>query len=169
VYVTQIFPELGAPDNFDGTLFMRSTAAFSAVALRLTEEATGEKLATLPVTLDGMYRPYINTVRITSTQRSTALLNFSIDVTDDDSDVATALSTSVTAIAIVDFGNGIGDYGAFTMNGTGVMGHPTGTITGSFQPRVTGIPSGFTAVMELWLYDSLGNVSNVVDVPVKYN
>src|SRR5262249_98083 len=83
-YVTQIFPELGSAMNFDGALFMRSPIAFSAIALRLTEEVSGEKLATLPVTPSGMYRPSINTIRITSTQRSTALINFSVDITDYD-------------------------------------------------------------------------------------
>jgi hypothetical protein len=167
-YVTELFPELGSTD-FDGALFMRSSTAFSALALRLADDPSGTKLATLPVAVDGMFRPSINTIRVTSTVRSTATVNFSIDVTDYDSDLATASSTSISAVAITDFGSGISDFGVVTMNGTGLVGRQSGTITGTFQARVTGIPSNFTATFEIWLYDSVGNFSNIVTVPAKFN
>src|SRR5262249_3088007 len=54
-FVTEIFPQLASVSDFDGALSIRSATAFSALALRLT----GDKLATLPVADNGMFRPTI--------------------------------------------------------------------------------------------------------------
>ena len=46
-------------------------------------------------------------------------MNFQIDVTDADSDLATSSSTSVSGMGYVDFGPNIGfDYGPVTIDGT---------------------------------------------------
>src|SRR5262249_8698743 len=96
-FVTEIFPELATAADFDGALSMRSSTEFSALALRLSYD----KIATLPVAPFGMFRPAITGARVTSTQRTQGIVNFEVDVTDLDSDVATSSSTTVLAIGIV--------------------------------------------------------------------
>src|SRR5262249_44097108 len=60
-FVTEIFPQLASLTDFDGALSIHSTTPFSALALRLSSD----KLATLPVAANGMYRPSITGLRIT--------------------------------------------------------------------------------------------------------
>jgi hypothetical protein len=161
--VTQIFPQLDSVADFDGALSVRSSTPFSALALRLI----GDKIATLPVAENGMYRPSITGLRITAAQRSPAQVNFEIDVTDFDSDIATSSSTTVASVAIVDFGSTY-DFGPVNMDGAGLVNRPSGTLKGTFQPRVTGIPSGFSADFYIFFFDSAGNLSNFVGVPVRF-
>lgn len=162
-FVTEIFPQLASVADFDGALSVRSSTPFSALALRLI----GDKIATLPVAENGMYRPSITGLRITATQRSPAQVNFEIDVTDFDSDIATSASTAVTSVAIVDFGTTY-DFGPVNMDGAGLVNRPTGTLKGTFQPRVTGIPSGFLADFYIFFFDSVGNLSNFVGMPIRF-
>ena len=143
---------------------MHSSAALSALALRLTSG----KIATLPVSGQGMYRPFISKITVTSAQRSPAQVNFSIDVRDYDADLATASSTSVSAVAVTVFTADIGDSGNITLNGTSMVGLQNGTLSGSFQPRVNNIPSGFTATLYVYVFDALGNQSNIITIPAKF-
>src|SRR5262249_110249 len=121
-FVTELFPQFGSSD-FDGALSIHSSTGFSALALRLSFD----KLATLPVAENGMYRPTITTVRITGTQRAGAQVSFQIDLTDSDQDVATSSSASVNVTAYVDFGSSVGyDFGSFTIDGSGMLNRLTG-------------------------------------------
>ena len=160
-FVTELFPQLAAASDFDGALAIHSAAPFSALALRLS----ADKLATLPVAGDGMYRPSITGLRITNTQRNApARVSFQIDVSDFDSDLATSESTSVAAIALIDFGSSGFDSGGIAIDGTGILSRANGTLSGVFQPpHVTGnVPSGTQFVLYIYIADSAGNASNVV-------
>jgi hypothetical protein len=163
-FVTEIFPELASLADFDGALSIHSSIPFSALALRLI----GDKIATLPVADDGMYRPFITGLRITSTQRSPAQVNFEVDLTDFDADIATTSSTTVSANVLVDFGANVFDFGEITMDGTNIVNRPTGTLRGAFQSRFTGVPSGLSAVLYFVVDDSAGNASNFVGVPFRF-
>src|SRR5205823_9063120 len=77
-FVTEFFPQLASVSDFDGALSLHGAAIFAATALRLT----GAKSAALPIASNSMYRPAINTVRVTKTQGSPARISFEIDVTD---------------------------------------------------------------------------------------
>jgi hypothetical protein len=163
-FVTEIFPQLASQTDFDGALSIHSATPFSALALRLI----ADKIATLPVAANGMYRPAITSLRVTGTQRSPAQVNFEIDVTDFDSDIATSSSTMTSGLAYVDFGNNIYDVGFINLDGTSVINRASGTLRGSFQPRVTGVTSGVPAVLFVFIQDSLGNESNVVAIQFKF-
>ena len=166
-FVTEIFPQLATEPDFDGALFIHSPTSFSALALRLS----GDKVATLPVWAEGMFRPSITNMRITRTQRTVpAEVSFEIDLTDFDSDIAVSGSTSVAAIVLLDFGNSGSDSGDITIDGTALVNRATGTLSATFRPpRVTGaIPAGFQAVLYILLFDSLGNSSNVVAVSFRF-
>jgi hypothetical protein len=165
-FVTELFPQLGSSD-FDGALSVHSSTPFSAVALRLS----GDKLATLPVAENGMYRPSITGLRITGTVRSGAQVSFQVDLADFDSDIATASSTSVSAIAYIDFGSSIGfDFGSFTIDGTAMLNAMTGTLSGTFKPpNITRtVPSGTPAVFYIVISDFSGNASNLIGIPVRF-
>jgi hypothetical protein len=165
-FVTEIFPDI-ASTGFTGALSMSSSASFSSIALRLT----GDKIATLPTANDGMYRPAITAVRVSSTQRSNGQVNFQIDVTDLDSDIASTSSTSVSGLGYVDFGPNIGyDYGPVTIDGTSLLNKRSGTLSGSFKPPdLTGsIPSGTPVMFYIQISDSLGNLSNFVSIQGRY-
>src|SRR5262249_25040246 len=159
-------PELASLTDFDGALSIHSSTPFSALALRLSSD----KLATLPVAANGMYRPSITGLRITRTQRSGAQVSFEIDVTDFDSDVATSASTSVSATALIDFGSTGYDVGPMDLAASGILSRATGTLSGTFQPpNVSGtVPGGVSAVFYIQIQDSLGNTSNVVNIPVRF-
>ncbi len=165
-FVTELFPVLASAPDFDGALSIHSPAAFTALALRLT----GDKIASLPVAEDGMYRPSITALRITRTQRSPAQVSFDIDVNDYDSDLVTAASTSIVADALIDFGTSGYDLAQITIDGRNMLDRTNGTISGVFQPpHVTGaVPSGTPAVLYVRVYDSAGNVSNVVAFSFKF-
>jgi hypothetical protein len=164
-FVTEIFPQ--ALPSFTGALDIYCPTAFSAVALRLT----GPNLATLPLSDQGMYRPAITALRVTSTVKSPAQVNFSMDVTDFDADLASATSVAVLADAEVaaTAANGGQVSGQISIDGTAMINQTTGTISGSFQlPGVASLPSGFTGIFYIEIYDSKSNVSNIVSVPVKF-
>jgi hypothetical protein len=166
-FVTELFPNVAAASRFDGAVSFHSSSSVSAVALRLN----GETIATLPLAANGMYRPAITALRITQAQRSPAQVNFEVDVTDFDSDVATAGSSTVMANVFIDFGNAGYDLGPVTINGTGLIGRAVGTLSGSFPlPHVTGtIPSGTPALFYIHqLFDASGNESNAVRIPVTF-
>ena len=144
---------------------MRSSTSFSALALRLSSN----NVATLPVALDGMYRPSITGLRITRAQRSPAQVNFEIDVSDFDSDLATSSSTAVAGNVYIDAGNNGEDYGPVTIDGTAMLNRAVGTLGGAFQLHVTGaIPSGFSVSFYIQVSDSAGNESNIVAIPIRF-
>jgi len=157
-FVTELFPQLNSVADFDGALALRSTTDFSALALRLTND----KIATLPVSDNGMYRPSITGLRIVSTQRSPGQVSFDVDLRDFDSDVATSSSRSVSMDVFLDFGNSVFDSGLVSVDGAGIIDQPTGSLRGTFQSRFTGIPSGQPAALFVRIVDSAGNTSNVV-------
>jgi hypothetical protein len=165
-FVTEIFPQLASLSDFDGALSIHSTTSFSALALRLI----ADKIATLPVAANGMYRPAITGLRITGTQRAPAQVNFEIDVTDFDSDLATSSSTMISALAFVDFGSAGYDAGIVSIDGASVANRANGTLRGSFQPpRVTGtVPANTPANFFVYIQDSLGNESNFVGIPFRF-
>ena len=165
-FVTEFFPQLASVSDFDGALSLHGAAIFAATALRLT----GAKIAALPIAPNGMYRPTINTVRATKTQRSPAQISFEMDVADYDSDIATDSSTNVSGVAYVDFGDAGYDYGPVTIDGTRLVNRASGTLSGTFQPpNVTGaVPSGYTAGFYIHIFDSAGNQSNFVAIPIKF-
>jgi hypothetical protein len=164
-YVTQIFPQLASVTDFDGALSLNGSAV-SMVALR----STGDKFATLPIAANGMYRPAITAVRVSTTQRLPAQINFQVDLVDYDSDLATNASRGVSGTAEIDFGSLGYDDGPVVIDGTALVNQPLGTVSGSFQPpNVTGtVPSGTSGVFYIYVLDSAGNQSNVVGVPVKF-
>jgi len=166
-FVTELFPQLTSTPDFDGALSLSSGIAFSSVALR----STGDKFATLPIAANGMYRPAITAVRVPTTQRSPAQINFQIDFIDYDSDLATTASRAVSGTGYIDFGSSVGyDYGPVIIDGTPMVNRPSGTLSGIFQPRnVTGaVPSGTSALFYIYVVDSAGNQSNFVGTSVKF-
>jgi len=163
-FVTELFPSLASLADFDGALSMRSSTNFSALALRLSLD----KIATLPVALDGMFRPSITSVRITSVQRTSGQVNFEVDVTDFNSDIATSSSTTVNAVAYVNFGSLGFDPNVLSLDGTNVVGRLTGTLKGTFQSHVTGIPSGYSTALLVIVYDAAENQSNVIGLPFRF-
>ncbi|PYS30391.1 MAG: hypothetical protein DMG11_05280, partial [Acidobacteria bacterium] len=165
-FVTEIFPQLASVADFDGALSMHSSTAFSALALRLSSG----KIATLPVDSNGMYRPSITALRVTRAQRSPAQVNFEIDITDFDSDAATASATTVQGSAGVDFGDGNGvDAGNISLDGTALLNKASGTLRGTFQPPgVSSVPSGLQAAFYIVIADAAGNESNVVGILIQF-
>jgi hypothetical protein len=161
-FVTDLFPQIASTPDFDGALSVTSQTEFSALALRLSFD----KIATLPVSANGMFRPTIRAVRVTGSTRSPAQVNFEIDFTDFDADVSTS-STQASADVYVDFGT-IYDFGTITLDGNAALNQQQGTVKGSFQPKVTGITSGTPAVLYIELFDSAGNGSNFVSFPFKF-
>ena len=165
-FVTELFPQPASLPDFDGALSLHGAAIFAATALRLT----GAKIAALPIASNGMYRPAINTVRVTKTQRSPAQISFEVDVADYDSDIVTDFSTTVSGVAYVDFGDAGYDYGPVKIDGARLASQASGTLSGTFQPpNVTGaVPSGYPAVFYIYIFDSAGNRSNLLAIPTKF-
>jgi hypothetical protein len=165
----QIFSQqLASLGTFTGALNVDSPVSSSAVALRLT----GTNVATLPFGAQGMYRPSITGLSITQILRSQSQVNFSVNVTDFDSDLATSTSPAVMGYAFLDFGPTIGvDQGPISLDGTPMIGQPVGTISGSFvSPDIApgSIPLNTTATLYINLYDSKGNQSNQVFTGIKF-
>jgi hypothetical protein len=166
-FITEIFPDVAADPNFDGSLSMASATAFSAVALRLTFD----KIATIPVAFDGLYRPTITTIRVTRTQRSPSVqIDFSIDVTDVDGNVATSSSTTVTGAALLFFtSSGQNSVYDVSLDGSPLISRTTGTITGSVKPTdITTVPSGTQAILLVQIFDAAGLASNLIYVPFRF-
>jgi hypothetical protein len=161
--VTELFPALASQADFDGALSIHSSTSFSALALRLTFD----KIATLPVAPDGMFRPAITSVRVTNAQRTTGQVNFEIDVADFNSDLATGSST-VSTIAYVSFGNLGLDPNVLDLDGATVVGRLAGTLKGTFQAHVTGIPSGYSTAIFVIVFDAAENQSNVISLPFRF-
>jgi hypothetical protein len=162
-FVTEIFPQLGAVSEFTGSMAVHSTGAFSPMALRLT----GEKIASLPFSPDGMHRPTITGLRVSQVQASTGQVSFSVDITDVDADVATG-TLPVFAVATVEFGAGGSDLGGVSMDGNPILNRTTGTLGGTLQLSAASVASGTTAVLKVQVYDSLANTSNTVSVPFTF-
>ena len=165
-FVTEIFPQLASLTDFDGAVSMSSSTDFSALALRLSST----RIATLPVASNGMYRPSITMLRITTAQRSPTQVNFEIDVTDFDSDAAKDSATAVLGLAGVDFGDGSGiDAGTISLDGTALLNRSSGTLRGSFQPPgIASVPSGTRAAFYIVIADSAGNASNIVAILIQF-
>jgi hypothetical protein len=165
-FIDELFPQLGSGVDFDGALAMQSSMEFATLALRLNSG----KLATLPVSSNGMYRPAITDLRITKLQKSPALVNFDIDVKDFDSDLAIAGATSIVGVSGLFFGSSIGSAEAIpTIDGTSMLNRDTGTLSGSYtRPDIGAIPTGTQAYFYVYIYDSAGNVSNTIYVLVKF-
>ena len=163
-FVTELFPDFGSINDFNGSLAVSSGAAVSALALRLTSD----KIATLPVASNGMYRPAITAIRAPRVQRSPAQVNFELDVTDNDTDVATSSSSSVSAMAYIDFGS-TSDNGSLSIDGTKLINQRSGTLAGTFKlPDIASVPSGTPAILYMWIFDSAGNQSNYVRIQIRF-
>ena len=163
-FVTEIFAaQFKDLPLFDGAVSIRSTSALAPLALRL---GSG-KIATLPVTEDGFHRPSITSMGISRTQRSPAQVDFSIDVRDVDSDVAKSGASSVAVDAYIDFGS-VNDFLTVTLDGTAMIDRTTATLTGIFRPRITGIQANTPATLYLQVYDTQGNVSNLIAASFRF-
>jgi hypothetical protein len=167
-FVTDLFPQLASVADFDGALSMSSASQFSALAVR----ETGDKVAALPISSDGIFRPAITAVRVTKTSRSPAQVNFEIDVIDYDKNLAVSGSTMVSGTAYVDFGSSVGyDVGPVSIDGTKLVNQTNGTLTGTFQPPDIpsgAIPSGTQAAFYIYVMDADGNQSNFVGTMIKF-
>jgi hypothetical protein len=164
-FVSELFPQYASATNFGGSLSMQSISAFSAVALRLT----GPNIATLPVADTVLFRPSITNLRITSTQRATGQVTFSVDIRDFNSDLVTSTSTGVSGVAEIFYGpNNQPDLNNFIIDGTSVLNTDSGTLTGTFGSLYSNIPSGTQAIFSIEILDSLGNISNIVSLPFKF-
>jgi len=163
-FATELFPQLASELDFDGALSVRSSLDFYALALRLTDD----KIATLPVSVNGIYRPSITGLRIAATQSSAGQITFDVDLVDFNSDIATSSSQSVSVDVFLDFGNSVSDSGSINTDGTGIVDRPNGSLRATFQSRFTGIPSGLPAALFVRVSDSAGNTSNVMGVTFKF-
>ena len=164
-FVTDIFPQIASAPSFDGAFDLHTSNSFSALALRWSSG----KFSTLPVSSSGMYRPSITAVRVTSTQRSPATVNFQIDVTDLSSDLATDSSPTVLADAYIDFGSAF-DFASINLNGNPMLNQSSGTLSGSFRPpNITGtVPTGTQAAFYINVYDAVKNISNIMAVLIRF-
>lgn len=169
-YVTDMFPQL-AGTSFDGTLSMQSGMSFSAVALR----QNGTSLvgfAALPVSQSVMFIPSIINLQVTSTTRlSGATVNFSISVAEYGSNLVTVGSSVVQAVEWVFYPKLNQQDGAlgFELDGSPMINAQTGTLTGVFQSvNSNTIPSGTSAVFYIEIIDSLGNYSNLINIPFTF-
>jgi hypothetical protein len=171
-YVTDIFPQL-AGTNFSGTLSMQGTSNFSSVALRQngTNTAGGVPgFAVLTVGDTVMYVPSITNLQVTSTNRTTGQVNFTITVADFSASLVTPTAAGVFTEAAIIFANTsvqADDY-KFIMDGSSMTNLTTGTLSSTFQSAHTNIPSGTQATFELYITDAAGNFSNVIAVPFKF-
>jgi hypothetical protein len=166
-YVTTIFPQLASASNFTGSLSIQSGMAFSAVALR-QNGSTVVGFAALPVADSVMFLPSITNVQITSTNRTTGQVNFTINVTDFSADVVTPTSTAVQAAVGVLYSQGFDGYYSLLLDGSSMIGAVSGTLSGTFQGQRTNIPSGTPGNLYVAVEDSLGNFSNLIILPFKF-
>jgi hypothetical protein len=165
-YVTTIFPQL-ASTSFSGSLSIQSAMAFSAVALRQNgSNVVG--FAALPVSDTVMFLPAVTNVQVTSTNRTTGQVNFTINVVDFSADVVTPTSTAVQASVGVLYTQGFDGYYNLLLDGSSMIGAASGTLSGTFQGQLTNIPSGTAASLYVAVEDSLGNFSNLIILPFKF-
>jgi hypothetical protein len=165
-FVSELFPQFASATSFGGSLSMQGSAAFSAVAFRLT----GSNVAALTVADSVMFRPAITNLRITGSTRATGQVTFSVDVTDYNADLVTSTSLAVqTAAGVLYTSQNAfdGPYGIF-LDGTSMLNMFNGTLNGTFQGQASNIPSGTSAQLFIYIQDSLGNFSNIVSVPFKF-
>jgi hypothetical protein len=166
-YVTTIFPQLASAPSFTGSLSIQSGMAFSAVALRQNgSNVVG--FAALPVSDSVMFLPSITNMQITSTNRTTGQVNFTINVVDFSADVVTSTSTAVQAAVGVLYTQGFDGYYSLLLNGSSMIGAVSGTLSGTFQGQLTNIPSGTAGNLYVAVEDSLGNFSNLIILPFKF-
>lgn len=169
-YVTDIFPQLQGT-NFSGTLSMQSSANFSAVALRQNASAGGGLgFAVLPVADDVMFLPSLTNMQVT-TNRTTGLINFTLTVADYSSSLVTPTSVGVLSEAELVWANtnvAAEDPGQFYIDGSSMVNAMNGTLTGTFQSAHTGIPSGTSATLYIYITDAVGNYSNVIGLAFKF-
>jgi hypothetical protein len=165
-FVTELFPQLASVTDFDGAISIRSDTQFAAVALR----SSPTTFATVPVSENGMYRPALNGLRITRTQRSPAQVDFQIDVNDLDGDTATSSSMAVAGFAALDFGDGNGPRtDVISLNGGSLVNVKAGTLSGSFKPPgINSLSNGTSAYFLIVIFDSAGNTSNVLYTMVRF-
>ena len=165
-FVTELFPQLASVTDFDGAISIRSDTQFAAVALR----SSPTTFATVPVSENGMYRPALNGLRITRTQRSPAQVDFQIDVNDLDGDTATSSSMAVAGFAALDFGDGNGPRtDVISLNGGSLVNVKSGTLSGSFKPPgINSLSNGTSAYFLIVIFDSAGNASNVLYTMVRF-
>jgi len=161
-FLTELFPDVAAVPDFDGTLAVSSSTTFSAVALRLSKD----KLATLPVVLDGIYRPTIAAIRVSRLQRAPVQIDFAIDVADLDADAATA-ANGISALAGLDFGNGISAI-PLNIDATGLLNQVSGTVSARLTPGIASVASGTQAILYLEIFDAKGHISNVIFTSIKF-
>jgi hypothetical protein len=171
-YITDIFPQL-AGTSFTGTLSMQSGASFSSVALRQngTNSAGGVPgFAVLTVSDSLMYVPSITNLQITSTNRTTGQVNFTITVADFSASLVTPTAAGVFGEAAILFANTNvqADDQTFTLDGSSMANVTTGTLSGTFTSAHTNIPSGTQATFEIYITDAAGNYSNVIGLPFKF-
>jgi hypothetical protein len=166
-YVTTIFPQLASAPSFSGSLSIQSGMAFSAVALRQNgSNVVG--FAALPVSDSVMFLPSVTNMQITSTNRTTGQVNFTINVTDFSADVVTPTSTAVQAAVGVLYTQGFDGYYSLLLDGTSMIGATSGTLSGTFQGQLTNIASGTAGNLYVAVEDSLGNFSNLIILPFKF-
>jgi hypothetical protein len=170
-YVTTIFPQLASAPSFSGSLSIQSGMAFSAVALRQNgSNVVG--FAALPVSDSVMFLPSVTNMQITSTNRTTGQVNFTISVTDFSADVVTSTSTAVQAAVGVNYTSGANQgfdgYYSLLLDGTSMVGAVSGSLSGTFQGQLTNIPSGTAGSLYVAVEDSLGNFSNLIILPFKF-
>jgi hypothetical protein len=167
-YITDIFPQL-AGTSFTGTLSMQSGSNFSSIALRQNgTNAAGGVLgfAVLTVADSIMYVPSVTNLQITTTNRTTGQVNFTINVADFSASLVTPTATAVFAQAAIFFPNTT-DYNTLFMDGSSMLNANTGTLSGTYQSNYSNIPSG-TYTFVIQITDSAGNFSNLITAPLKF-
>jgi hypothetical protein len=170
-YVTTIFPQLASASSFAGSLSIQSGMSFSAIALRQNGSSV-VGFAALPVSDSVMFLPSLTNIQITSTNRTTGQVNFTINVADFSADVVTPTSTAVAAAVGVNYTSGANQgfdgYYSLLLDGSSMINAVLGTLSGTFQGQLTNIPSGTAATLYVAVEDSLGNFSNLINVPFKF-
>src|SRR6516162_9652501 len=117
-----------------------------------------------------MYVPSITNLQITSTNRTTGQVNFTITVADFSASLVTPTAAGVFGEAAILFANTNvqADDQTFTLDGSSMANVTTGTLSGTFTSAHTNIPSGTQATFEIYITDAAGNYSNVIGLPFKF-
>ena len=80
----------------------------------------------------------------------------------------TPTSTAVQAAVGVLYTQGFDGYYSLLLDGTGMIGNASGTLSGTFQGQLTNIASGTAGSLYVAVEDSLGNFSNLIILPFKF-